>query len=460
MTSSRPSRRFRNVWSWIGWFLLWMGIMVIAENGTVLPWYGGGGGGVVVVPRPVMDYSSRLQSPLEQMKSKQSCHYEEGIGSFLSLSSSSSSPGIKDADGDGRGQGNMTWNWTSTVPNCPIVDYISPLLRSKSKQTLEGEWSFQIREPLTLLFIGDSLDRNMIAYACTEGLAKGFHVLPTYKQLLQNGSLNVVDPTSPPQSSSSSSSSSSSLSSKHDTRRRQPPHPHRGGIPINMGKSEASSVRICTTGNISLAYFRIFGMTHSCSCGPWKRKEESRDSLFPTTEDRIRTLLPFEVLSRIPTMSKIVVNAGSCLWDLCQGCVEKGAVNESYAQNYKEGIQRLHRVIHEVIPNITMIYWRTSPPISQPYDTDRETSGWARTRRNQDFLNQILKKTVTEHNLGKVADWWAQVSGVPEETITESMEDRSVHYKKEPSLAFFNMWLNAVFDEDPRLLVVHHARDK
>ena len=180
--------------------------------------------------------------------------------------------------------------------------------------------------------------------------------------------------------------------------------------------------------------------------------------MFPATDERIRKLLPFEVLSRLAKQSKVIVNAGSCLWDLSEGCVAKGAVDESYAQEYIEGIQRLHRVLMDIIPGVT-IYWRTCPPISQPYDMDRAKSGWGRTRSNQAILNNLLKRTVSEYNLGKVVDWWTQFSGVPEETITESMGDRTVHYRKEPTLAFFNMWLNTVFNDDPSLRVLPGVED-
>ena len=115
----------------------------------------------------------------------------------------------------------------------------------------------------------------MVRFACEEGFGNGFEQLPTYQELLQNGSI-IADQTN------------------KDTHR-----PSVGGVPINIADEESKAARICTVGNTSLAFFKIFGMKHYCLCGGYAAKEDSRYSLFPATDERIRKLLPFEVLSRL-----------------------------------------------------------------------------------------------------------------------------------------------------------------
>ena len=346
----------------------------------------------------------------DDIEQKHSCKYEDAQGSFTPSN------------------GNFSWNWTSTSKFCPVVDYLGPVLRSHDTK-------LKIREPITFLFIGDSLDRNIVAFACNEGREKGFRVLPTYNQILQeNGSMAI----------NFSFTDKGAQELDHIA------------LPINTAERERNAARLCTTGNITLAFFKIFGMNHYCLLAGWAAREDSRYQLFPSTDDRVRNLLPFEILSRIPKGSKVVVNAGSALWDLSEGCVDEENVDKSYEKKYTAGIRILHQVLTEIIPNAT-IYWRTSPPISQPYSLSREKLRRGRTRRNQAFLNDLLLRTVTAHQLGKVVDWWAQLAGVPEDILTDSMTEHQTHYTKEPSLAFFNMWLNAVFEYDKTLITASDA---
>ena len=339
--------------------------------------------------------------------SPSNCTYENAVGSFAPSENS-----------------RFSWNWTSKSNDCPVVDYVGRLLHKSSYDD-----TFRVREPITFLFVGDSLDRNLVAFACEEGLQNGFQVLPTLRQLRQNGG-GLVD--------GGPSTETGWLNLKSAL--------------INQARDEDRAAKLCRAGNTTLAHFKIFGMNRLCPNRGLAADSDSRSSLFPLTADRVKGLLPVEILSRIPTDSKVIALVASSLWDLSDGCAGKGMLNESYAVDYMVGIRRLHQVLNELVPNIT-VYWRTSPPVSLQYSMIMEKTGYARTRQNQKFLNSLLKKIVADENLGVVVDWWAQLEEVPESTITDSMEDHTRHYSKEPSLAFLNMWLNAIFYYDPSLLV-------
>ena len=75
---------------------------------------------------------------------------------------------------------------------------------------------------------------------------------------------------------------------------------------------------------------------------------------------------------------------------------------------------------------------------------------WGRNRANQETLNMILRETVAQEGLGVVVDWWHQANQRPESERGINRDGR--HYDLEPSLAFYNLFLNAVFDHHPWLL--------
>ncbi len=52
------------------------------------------------------------------------------------------------------------------------------------------------------------------------------------------------------------------------------------------------------------------------------------------------------------------------------------------------------------------------------------------------------------HGIGRLVDWWAQTSTVPESVLQQSLPDGR-HYPSEASLAFLNLWLNAIVDRAP-----------
>jgi hypothetical protein len=222
---------------------------------------------------------------------------------------------------------------------------------------------------------------------------------------------------------------------------------------INTAKYAKQSSGICTSktnGPISFAFMKIYGMHHSCSNNGFLELEDRRR--YNTTAERVGRLLDFDILSRLPNNNEtnFVVMAGSSLWDLSEdtGCNNQIGVSEGYKSLYSQGIVDLHATIRKHLPE-SPIYWRTSPAISVQYDRQNERKRLGRTRANQQALNNILKETVSTYNLGIVVDWWSQASHRPE-------NDRGYidgrHYQPIPSLVFYNMFLNAVFDHHPSLL--------
>jgi hypothetical protein len=163
----------------------------------------------------------------------------------------------------------------------------------------------------------------------------------------------------------------------------------------------------------------------------------------------IEKLLPVDVLSRLDIETNYVLLVSSSLWDLSKGCNNQLGVTEAYQELYHQGIVELHAAIHKLLPDAT-VYWRTSPQISVKYDKSIIRQGGGRTRANQETLNAILRETVSKNNLGTVVDWWAQSKQIPEIILKKQLKDGR-HYEAESCLAFFNMYLNAVFDRDPSL---------
>ena len=76
-----------------------------------------------------------------------------------------------------------------------------------------------------------------------------------------------------------------------------------------------------------------------------------------------------------------------------------------------------------------------------------ETGEGGRTRGNQKALNEILKQVVRDKKLGVVVDWWKQLEQRPENN--RGMREDGRHYRSAASLAFYNLFLNSVFDHNP-----------
>ena len=98
------------------------------------------------------------------------------------------------------------------------------------------------------------------------------------------------------------------------------------------------------------------------------------------------------------------------------------------------------------------IYWRTSPPVRKSYSAKWErvslipfnVGGHGRTRRNQKILNQIIRETFSEQQLGSgIVDWWQITQGVSEKFLDKELPDGR-HYTFCSSLTFFNEWLDHI----------------
>ena len=331
-------------------------------------------------------------SPFLQTRSGevQHCHFEQAKGHF-------------ETDWNGT----VHWNWTSEDSKaCPIVDRLSPLIK-QSEQI--------VKLPITFLMVGDSLDRNTVEFICQRGQPEGFRTIPI-----------------------------------HTTNKKK-----RSSAPSKRVINRSSN--ICSNGNVTFAAFKIFGMHHECPNGQFLQREEHRH--FPTTAERIEKVLPLDILSRIPNVSKgsnnnmtYVVSVGSALWDLSQGCNNHAGVDQAYQEQYRDGMLAIHSVLSRLLPGAPL-YWKTSPRITKTYSERNSKLGLGRTMDNLQTLNGIHRQTVAAEHLGTVVDWWAQFQKVPESVLSSlAIRPDGRHYKREPSLAFFNMWLNAVWDRDASLL--------
>jgi hypothetical protein len=162
----------------------------------------------------------------------------------------------------------------------------------------------------------------------------------------------------------------------------------------------------------------------------------------------IEKLLPVDVLSRLDIETNYVLLVSSSLWDLSKGCNNQLGVTQAYQELYHQGIVELYAAIHKLLPKAT-VYWRTSPQLSARYDNSITRQGGGRTRANQETLNAILRETVSKNNLG-TGGRSRNTFPKPDSRIKEQLKDGR-HYEAESCLAFFNMYLNAVFDRDPSL---------
>ena len=252
-------------------------------------------------------------------------------------------------------------------------------------------------------------------------------------------------------------------------------------IPKNIAKWKQTSIEVYTSDilNLSIGSFGIFGMFKPCWNGGIAHNVDSR--IYNTTVERINALLKVEILDRLQQPSSqpsqpttggggdddedhIVFLLHSSLWDVSTGCNDKPYIDEDYAKGYVQGIKDMVQALKLIEPNAS-IYWRTSPPISKTYDAKSVQRQRGRSRNNQITLNELLKDTVVQQaNLGYdgivVVDWWKQVEQlINNNPTTDDMLlskyyiPDGIHYSKEPSLAFYNMFLNTLYEyEQPKVL--------
>jgi hypothetical protein len=205
---------------------------------------------------------------------------------------------------------------------------------------------------------------------------------------------------------------------------------------------------VCSSPVLEIGFFNIFGMYRTCENGGAAYGQDRRS--FNTTVERLTTLLP-DVLSRLSQPPQHV-QVGSALWDLSQGCVGRNFVSHSYREEYVLGIQKLYDFLvsdQSGVNNNASIVWRTSPAMRRRYSAKWvalslipfNLGAHGRTRRNQRILNRLLIDTVTTKRLGTgIVDWWKIVHGTTERFLNEELLDGR-HYSFCSTMAFFNEWL-------------------
>jgi hypothetical protein len=158
---------------------------------------------------------------------------------------------------------------------------------------------------------------------------------------------------------------------------------------------------------IVLGIMTLHGMSYPCYNGGVLTLSDPRP--FNTTADRIQSLLP-TLLQRMKDYTvadeyNIIVQIGSNLWDLSEGCNNIGTVSSSYEEKYRIGIQANYESIQQAVHNstptsnaITPVFWKYAAPVSQKYSNQIEgkSGSWqgGRTQKNVASLNAILKDTI------------------------------------------------------------------
>mmetsp|Transcript_8004 Transcript_8004/g.16354 ORF Transcript_8004/g.16354 Transcript_8004/m.16354 type:complete len:664 (+) Transcript_8004:104-2095(+) len=279
------------------------------------------------------------------------------------------------------------WVWIGDEKECPVEDYIGSLV---SRKVLTSD------EPLNILFIGDSLDRHLVTSLCS--------LLPSTTFPFSDEHSNNPD-----------------------------------DLLANTGPAHENAVRLCKSGAMTIAHFKIFGMKKPCDNGGLVERTDDRPQ--HTTAMRIREYLPHDVLQHL-NGGPIIAMIGSCLWDLSRDCTVSKNIEPGFLDEYTEGILENFQALQDV--GVKDVFWRTCPPVTASYNDEMKGMNWGRTRENQMVLNQRLVHVVENNNIGHVVDWWQMMSSghVPERNI--DMQDGR-HYGAGPGLAFLNMFFNALF---------------
>lgn len=251
------------------------------------------------------------------------------------------------------------------------------------------------REKLSLLVVGDSIDKFMVYHICN----------------ITMGTVVKVDPP------------------KYSYRR-----------PF-----------VCSSSTVEIGFLNIFGMRRTCENAGVAYHQDRRP--FNTTVDRVASLLP-DVLERMHSKPNSVL-IGSALWDLSQGCVGRNGIPKAYREEYSLGMRNLYDYFvsgDSGLADNASIFWRNSPPLRKSYSKKWARISWipfnvgahGRTRRNQVILNQIMNETLLKFQVGSgIVDWWQIIQGVSERFLDQELPDGR-HYTFCSCLAFFNEWLEHI----------------
>lgn len=313
------------------------------------------------------------------VSSKQQCNFHNANGSFQA--SSTRNP----------------WNtWSSK--QCRVTDYLQALYYKRQQR---------LKTPLSIVLVGDSLERRTLEFFCNHPKARqaGYHWKPNLWEIKDKAISGV-----------------------------------------NQAPDRQQAVKICSNSLITIAHFKILGMSRACTNGGFAAKAESR-LLNVSSAERLRQLFPIEILNRIDPINLAAITVGSSLWDLSEGCNNQVGVTDEYQSEYVQGIHDLHQAFQDLTPRVPL-YWRTSPPITPSYDRKVTKAGWGRTRENTKTLNRLLRQTVEDHNFGTILDWHRMLNNEPAAVLEASAPDGK-HYSKLHSLAYLNLFFNALTEGHP-----------
>ena len=294
-----------------------------------------------------------------------------------------------------------------------IKDRLSPLWWSSIHAVKEPGRS--IDDPFwngkLLIVIGDSLDRKMLTYVCS----------------LFNGT------------------------KAKEEQHREMAHPF-----------------VCVTPTITTVYLNIFGMDTACPNRGARMAADPRE--FNSTAERISTLLP-RLITLLPPSSPptdIIVQIGSNIWDISDGCNNHVGINEQYATRYRGGIHHVYTALREALHSYYpsskgWILWKMVQPMSLKTSDQHMAWNLGMVRINQEALNTILLNEVgmdagaTTGNVSVVerplmlgegiVDIWnhVKVVSLPEDVLQLEFEPDGYHYEKCASLSFFNFLLDVIY---------------
>ena len=224
------------------------------------------------------------------------------------------------------------------------------------------------------------------------------------------------------------------------------PESRKQGFQLHTIVHPLSQARECSNGRVRLINYKLFGLVEPSQLKLAERQElREPHNLTLDADWRLSKLLQQDVPD-IHNFDAIIVN--SCLWDLSHPVTTSDPLTMSFGIRYAQRVEQLSLMLRAQYPN-AMLYWRTCPPTNDrvyPQNVELvQNATVTRTQRSQAVLNNAVMSVVHRHNhisthivSNGVLDWAHMLAGYS----IHATDGR--HYPEGPSLAFFNLFLNAL----------------
>ena len=276
------------------------------------------------------------------------------------------------------------WSWRTFEASCPVNDFLSSIIK--------GELSTWPRPRLKVLLAGDSLDRHIIEFICAL------------------------------------------------------PESRKQGFQLHTLVHPLSQARECSHGHVRLISYKLFGLVEPSQVEMAEQQElREPHNLTLDADWRLSKLLQQDVPD-IHNFEAIIVN--SCLWDLSHPVTTSDPLTMSFGIRYAQRVEQLSLMLRAQYPN-AMLHWRTCPPTNDKVYPQKaklvQKANITRTQRSQAVLNNAVMSVVHRQNhtstrvvSNGVLDWAHMLAGY------SILATDGRHYPEGPSLAFFNLFLNAL----------------